>query len=164
MDRNETVTKHYLENYDNLVRVYTFRRHGSEADAEDIIQEAYYRALKYFDTYQPEVYAFSTWFGRIVYNCEKDFNKAFLRHGMGEDVDEVYIEPIIEDHVEVQDVASIRRMIYRQPVMHRVILLLYYVYQYSLSEIDSLYPSFGYKRVDNTVKEFRLRAIREKKL
>lgn len=164
MDRDTVVTEHYLANFDNLVRFFTFKRQGNRQEAEDIIQEAYYRALKYFHTFDPMAWMFSTWINKIIYNCEKDFNKANLKHGMNDEFDEEFYEPIVEDHAEVQDVHSIRRMIYRQPKEQRSLLLLYYVYQYSLGEISSMYPLVGYKRLDNTVKEFRLKAMREKKL
>jgi RNA polymerase sigma factor (sigma-70 family) len=162
--RNDVIQAHYLAHAENLIRLITFKRQGNQHDAEDIVHEAYSKALRHFNTYDSTTWKFATWFGRILINCEKDFAKDCRTHGMNDEFDEENYEPVIEDHVRVQDVIGIHRLIDKQQKDTRNVLLLYYVYQYSLSEIDSVLPAYGYKKVDNIVKDFRLKAMREKKL
>ena len=66
--RNETVEKYYRENYDTLIK-YARRRVGNYSlpVAEDAVQEAFYRALKYFTTYNNEE-SFDGWFKSTLSN------------------------------------------------------------------------------------------------
>lgn len=164
MDRDEVITNHYVEHSEDLIRFMAFRRGGSRQDGEDIVHEAYSRALLYFPTFDPTVRNFSTWFNTVLSNVYKDFCKSERHGGMTDEFDEEAFDPLDIDFVHIQDVSSLRKFIDKQPPFAIEPLVLYYVYQYSLSEIDSLLPGYGYKRVDNIVKDFRLRAMRERKL
>lgn len=62
------IEDHYLANRRNLVKRMSFPAGDA---AEDVVQEAYARALKYFNSYKPE-YHFDGWFRRILNNALKE--------------------------------------------------------------------------------------------
>lgn len=63
----------YEEKYDDYVRMYKSRA-GAD-DIEDLIQEAFYRAIYYIDTYRPDLADLDFWFSGIIENCLKDLYK-----------------------------------------------------------------------------------------
>lgn len=63
MDRNATVEQHYRENQEKLVN--TMARHVPYEDAEDAVQDAYVRAMEYWDKFDPALGSFGQWFNQI---------------------------------------------------------------------------------------------------
>ena len=161
MTRDELISEHYQMHYGSLIKFFSYRHNGNEQDAEDIVQEAYARALKYFDSYDAENSKFTTWFGKIIVNCERDLVRAKLRNGSTEEFDEELYDPVFEDHALRQDFMNLRGHIDRCKQDVREVLTLYYIYQYSLSDIASLLPMFKYKQIDNMVKDFRNKVIKK---
>lgn len=74
------VESHYRENADRLVKMYgRFLSHTERA--EDIIQEAYTRALTYWDAYDEEK-PFDKWFNSVISSCLRDNKRVERMHGM----------------------------------------------------------------------------------
>lgn len=70
MNRNQTIETHYKKNYKRLVKHMTNRvPDNSPALAEEVVMEAYARALAYWESYDPTRGEFSTWFNRIMNNA-----------------------------------------------------------------------------------------------
>lgn len=65
----EVLLAHYNEKRSQYLKRLTFRA-GTEWDAEDILQEAYTRALKYFNAFDGS--NFDRWFATIMNNALKD--------------------------------------------------------------------------------------------
>lgn len=66
---HEIIHQHYLNNHQKLVKRYSFRA-GGVHQAEDIVQEAYARALKYFNP--DRIDDFDKWFSIILVNSFND--------------------------------------------------------------------------------------------
>lgn len=64
------IENHYIQNRQRLVKRMTFRAGGSEA-AEDIIQTAYERALRYHKSC--DVNRFDQWFSMLLNNALRDY-------------------------------------------------------------------------------------------
>lgn len=97
-NRNNVVEEHYRKNFRGYVK-YMSRRapNNSIHIAEEIVQEAYSRALKHFKAYNSERGSFSTWFNHILHNT---LNKVLAEEaGVGPSLDdeEVELEPFILD-------------------------------------------------------------------
>ena len=61
------IEESYKKNYETQVSI--IQRHTPNREmAEDIVQESYARALKYFPSYDPEKSKFNTWFNMIMFN------------------------------------------------------------------------------------------------
>lgn len=71
--RNRLVEEHYRKNYSRLVKVMTRRvPNQSSAIAEEVVQDAYWAAMYYFRSYNPNKSGFATWFEKILRNaCNK---------------------------------------------------------------------------------------------
>jgi RNA polymerase sigma-70 factor (ECF subfamily) len=73
-------------NFNKLVSKLA-RRVPNVADAEDIVQTALERGVRYANTYD-ENQAFDAWFGRLIQNAWKDWLKENRRAGMTDEVNE----------------------------------------------------------------------------
>ena len=60
----------YLESYDVVYNYVSFLMAGSEG-AEDVVSEAFMKAARYFQRFDPERAKFSTWVISIAQNCMK---------------------------------------------------------------------------------------------
>lgn len=94
IDKKEVLTVYYAQNFDRLVKAWT-KRAGSEMDAEDLVQEAFTRALKYLDNYDG-ISPFEGWFVTILNNCHKDLAAVNHRMGMSVELDEAEKLGLIE--------------------------------------------------------------------
>lgn len=69
------IEQFFKKEYNILVK--RIRARGMQgADAEDVVQEAFYRALKYRDTYNPKHQPIGAWFNTIMNNAFKDYRHA----------------------------------------------------------------------------------------
>jgi len=68
--RNELINDHFRSNYTKLVKRMRNRvPDNSTALAEEVVQEAYARAMKYYRTYDAALAEFDTWFNSILNNA-----------------------------------------------------------------------------------------------
>lgn len=70
--RDREFERLYLESY-SLVYNYVRIRLGNDHDAEDVVADAYLRAARAFDQYDPSRAKFSTWVTKIAINCMNGF-------------------------------------------------------------------------------------------
>lgn len=76
----ELIETHYREEQPRIVaRIGRYLKH--RANAEDVVQEAYLRMIKYWKAYDGEQ-EIGKWFGSILNNTIKDFFKKEMVHGM----------------------------------------------------------------------------------
>lgn len=88
--RNLIVEEHWRKSYPKYVKMVTYRvPNNSKQIAEEVVQEAYCKAMTYFRTFNPELSAFDTWFSRILNNC---VNKKRLEESGGGSTKEVDAE------------------------------------------------------------------------
>lgn len=76
----KVIEDHYRSNFTQLVRRFS-RFLNSKARAEDIVQEAYTRALTYWKSLSPDI-SVNAWLRTILNNCIKDNFKTEMLHGM----------------------------------------------------------------------------------
>jgi len=105
-----------VERHSRKVFYVAFRITGSEADAEDVVQETFLRAFKNLDAFEERSH-FGTWIHRIAVNCSLDWlrkQRAFEELGDNMDVDESVIP------VHSQSQASPDRLVFGTEVRQRV--------------------------------------------
>lgn len=99
MMRDETVVAHYNKNYKKLVKHAIYRvPNRAEHLAEEVVQEAYAKALKFFKAYDPERNKFEPWFNRIFNGCVSDCIKAEGGSHPSFDDEDNNLEPFIIDN------------------------------------------------------------------
>lgn len=106
----DRIEKHYRENKDLLLKYYGRVFNGTSL-VEDVVQEAYTRALTYWKTMPEDEEKFTPWLRTIVSNCIREMWKKENVHGMGMDEDNEP-EPIVPP-------SAIPAIIYKQ-VMERI--------------------------------------------
>lgn len=89
-----TLEELYKVNYDVYVKKYGFKT-GSTFDAEDIVQEAFTRALTYWNTFDSAKQELSVWFSTILHNCWRDYQRdkrdgGIVRGEIDENMEEQY--------------------------------------------------------------------------
>ena len=154
----DIIEKHYRHNFVVLVKRMKWRT-GDERDAEDVVQEAYCRAINYADAFKMGL-PFNLWFQRILNNCLKDFKREQKGH---------YHVEINEEEMEGEECSGILKKTQREirgeidamgNEQHREILHLYFVEGLSLGDINRI-VSDKYGNIALVVSRFK-RSIKDK--
>ena len=109
---------------------------NNEADAEDVMQEAFLNAFKKIDTYKGEV-SFGAWLKKIVINRSLDYLKK--RKMKFEEINEK-TNKFIDYQMETKEVNMkvIKDAIQKLPDGYRVVLSLYLIEGYDHEEISEI--------------------------
>lgn len=142
----KTIEDYYKENYDLLVKRYTFRC-GSEMDAEDCIHDALVQAMKYRHSCREG--EFPKWFSGILNNTLKDFKREQRLGGLVKDseLQETDGKPVFQTsrkelwYKEIHDAAKMK------PEPAREILRLALEYGYGETDILRIVPNMTYAKV-----------------
>ncbi len=105
------------------------------SDAEDVMQEAFFKAFDKIKTYENKV-SFGAWLKRIMVNTAIDFmrkSKPILIPI--EEVREVCVETESEDSVMPEDVQQLKNAMIKLPRGYRLVIDLFYFEDYSHDEI-----------------------------
>lgn len=70
----EQLEELFKKEYNNFVKLMNYRTRNIP-DAEDIVMEAFGRAVKHIDSFDSERQRINTWFFTILKNCLKDYQK-----------------------------------------------------------------------------------------
>lgn len=124
----EEVEEFYRAKYKHLLRQLVARR-IDPYDAEDIIQEAFSRALRYYDSFNPAYCTFGQWFGGILNRCSKDFHRDERLCGMNDEVkeDTLYTEDDFGANNKL--VEEIKKEIGKLEGLQQQICFLYFIRQ-----------------------------------
>lgn len=144
------IEAHYIENRQKFVKNMTFRS-GSPEAAEDIVQEAYYRALKYKDTCDPE--RFHKWFNMILYNTLRDYKREESGR-IEEEFEEEFAEGFPCSHYTDQVLREINVLIEGKGEAHKEILSLHFQQNYSPKDISQI-TEYSYAMCSKVIERFR---------
>lgn len=152
---NEVIEQYHIKHYYLLVKRIKYRT-GNEADAEDIVQEAFSRALKYQTTFHDDM-EFRHWFGRILSNVLKDYIHDKFVNGVDAEFDEEH-EDLIIDKRHIADIMNgigddIDNM---EDPHHREVVTLYLVLGFPIRDIVKI-TNMKYKSIDTIVHRFKKR-------
>lgn len=152
MDIKEQIDKLYEEEYDNLVRMY--RSRAGANDVEDLVQEAFYRAIYYKDSFNGDLISLDRWLSGILENCLLDLytekrNGSSLHNELTSEcavIDPVYCAD------EVNKVLS--KEIGKKNESQRSILYLYFMCGNELREIQKIVGG-SYLNINSVVFRFK---------
>lgn len=131
----EQIEQLYSEMYDDYVRMYKSRAGAN--DVEDLLQEAFYRALYYSDSYDDKLVPLETWFGGIIENCLKDLYRE-KRSGASMHDKLTPESAIIEPKYSEGFTKLIKREIEKKVGDTKSLLYLYYLCGYKLIEAEKV--------------------------
>lgn len=134
---NEVLEEFYKAERDNLLRRLSYGA-GSPEAAEDVLQEAFLRALVYQATFDSTKKELGAWFSTILKNTLRDFKRAEWLFGMGEEFNEDLYDPQEMPINESELVKRIYELVDEKEDHHQEILLLYFDKHYSHIDIHNI--------------------------
>lgn len=151
---NDVIKNHYEENYDLLVKRMA-RRLGSVEDGEDVVQEAFTRAVQYYKSWTGK--RFENWFNVILSNTYKRFLNEKKMGGLSKPLEDSLeeIEPVIVNYLDSIATSELKAMVESKVGRDRDILMLSMFYGYSWAEIAALL-SISKRAVDGVLYRFNL--------
>jgi len=124
---------------------------GNMFNAEDVVQETYYRACKYWKTFNEEL-SFNTWFGTLLNNAVKDYFKAEMGRGMsGDDPPDLNYPTRMFQRIEIGEM--MKRIEAEEPRISRI-LKLYIIEELRSKEVAEIVPESA-ANIRKIVQRFR---------
>lgn len=148
------IEQHYKDSRDERVKRIRSRR-MSEEDAEDVVQETFYRACKYADTFNPELQSLKVWVDIIMNNVFKDYRHAnftgdfSFTDELEEEADTLEASPYSKDMI-----ATIEKEINQLPILKRNLLYTNLVLGHTYKACCQIFD-MNYAEVQNIIQDFR---------
>jgi RNA polymerase sigma-70 factor (ECF subfamily) len=116
-----------------------YRILGSEAEAEDALQEAFIDIFRRLDTFREES-SLGAWIKRIVINhCLNVFKKRRIKfEEMSEKISEVPVDEYVDEEETNYEVVRVKKAIMKLPDGYRQVLTLYLIEGYDHGEIADI--------------------------
>ena len=150
------ITQHYKENYRTMVKKLMWKVHQNTADAEDIVQEAYTRAIKYSNTFE-QGKSFDKWFSTILFNAFRDWKSEQFHRNDVEEYTEQHSEPVIENDVKSDVINNIVKEIPNvENEIHREVLKFHFIHALKIVEIVHLLD-INRRAVQHIISNFQTR-------
>ena len=153
----------YRDNHEKHINIIAKIIGRDVHTAEDVVQDAYAKAFKYKDTYNPKFGKVNTWFNRILFNTLRDYQRKYKQNlkVVNRFIDEVSEEDqLVEFHEAppsfeecLDDMSNTK---------HRKIVVLHYILGYTCREVASAEQT-TVQNVTTICSRFRAR-LREKEL
>lgn len=132
--RNKVLTLYFKSEYEKLCKKVA-RRAGSPENAEDVVQEAFYRAIKYWNSFDPEKKALGAWFNTILSNACKDKKREDMMLGMCLEFEDDMLDGVEMSQTDHDTVKKIKAYIRSKPEPLSEVLILYFEHGYKPREI-----------------------------
>jgi len=135
MNRNDLVSSLHTSDYDKFVQ----KARNRVGDwAEDVVQEAFCRAMKYFDAFNPHKASFASWFATILNNCINDQQRIMRLGGASEDITDENVEPLEDLGIDIRTVSEVHALINSKKGLNYDILNLHFIKGYKPLEIKEV--------------------------
>lgn len=150
---NQHIEDHYKDNYKRLVKRMSFRG-GTIWAAEDIVQTAYERAIRYYRPLNPE--DFERWFSVLLNNAAKDFNAAERGYSPINDDDELQEElPYLGcPHYPEEIMREVFELVNTKSEVQIEILSLHLKHELSAKDISTI-TNYSYAKTHQIIQRFR---------
>lgn len=147
---NEFIERHYIENKTQYMKRLWYATKDM-SKSEDVLHEAYCRALMYFPALEGE--EFDKWFSVVLRNATRDFFREEKKREF-EELDEFDYEGNSCEGWTNKIIQEIEELIDRKPPDHAEILRLHFKYGYSAIDISRI-TDYTYHKSHKVVYRFR---------
>lgn len=153
---NTDIEKHYRSYYTKLVKRVSYRLGNKYFLAEEVVQEAYTRALKYYKSFDPSYGEFDQWFSLILNNATRACQNQEKHRGIAGDTlvfpntDEQYFRNGLEKSIGLEESRN------------ATILSLYFLDGWRTPEISNLL-NCNHNTVRQIINRYRERVVAEPK-
>lgn len=153
----DLLTDTYRKNYRVKVKLMSRILRGDLALAEDVVQEAFTRAIKYIHLYDESRGLIDTWFNSILFNTLRDTQK--IERNQQELHRELKLFDVI-DSISPEKWPDYKEKIFStikliQNTRHRRVLELFFIYGYSTTEIAQIEDRMTQSNVTTILMRFR---------
>jgi RNA polymerase sigma factor (sigma-70 family) len=152
------IENYYRNSYKDKVIIMSRILRGDLESAEDIVQEAFYRALKFKSSYDPSMGTLDKWFNSIMFNYLREHQKSQKNSPesgstciSAENIlNELGIEKKKENQEQIQlALNSVKNL------SHRRVLRLFFVLGYTSTEISQIELDMTQTNVTTIVNRFK---------
>lgn len=150
---NEVLEQLYINKYKDFMLISSRLIGGDMYGAEDVVQEAFARAYKYKNSFDPKYGTVTKWFNSILFHCANNFRKDEKYGGMSTEIKDGDL--VVEDDFghDKKMVEEINLELSGLKGANRQICFLYFVKQYKPREITQVTGIAG-NSVRTAVKRF----------
>ena len=142
------IEEHYRKNRQKLVKRMFFRTKDNAA-AEDIVQSAYEKAIRFIITWRGE--HFDRWLAVILNNSLREYQNNEKGYSHREEDEETSLDV---PHYPSRVMAEINRMIDERSVDHQEVLKMYFQQEYTATDISHI-TEHSYAKVHQIILRFR---------
>lgn len=154
MDKKEILEQHYRENAHILIKRVTYRVGGNVYMAEDIVQEAYAKALRFLHHYNPE-YDYGGWFNSVLNSVLRDTQRKERDNGVV--MDDIPIDHEVEAYMAKDDLV---KLIKREHKRNRAILTMFFFDGFKTRQIAK-FLEINHQTVRTIIRRFGERFVQD---
>jgi RNA polymerase sigma factor (sigma-70 family) len=154
----QVIENYYKESYIRKVKLVSRILRGDYASAEDVVQEAFARALRFYPSYDEKRGTFDKWFNSIMFNAMHNMQND--HKGIVHEIsDKISPQDVIEED-QLANVPDLNNYIARcikeiENDSHRRILELFFIMGYTSKEISQIEHKITQTNVTTVVMRFR---------
>lgn len=150
---DELIEEHYRLNFDKLVKRSTYRvPNKSPHIAEECVQEAYLRAIKYINAFNPDLDTFEKWFEGILRNAINDCRTIEKDRGVTKELTDDLVEEVASKKDKAQYVLVMKYI--NEDSKNRTILTLFFLLGYKTKDIAE-YTNISHTYIRQIIFRFR---------
>lgn len=135
--RNEIIEAFYKDNYRELCKRVAGRA-GGMYNAEDVVQEAFSRAIKYWPSFTPGKHELGAWFNTIVANSLTNFTREEKSYGTCVEFDEDQCDGVPMSQCDQHTREALYRIASQMSPKHKEIVMLSLRFGYTRKEISEV--------------------------
>lgn len=147
------IEKLYRKEGKNKIKLMTRILRGDKSAAEDVVQEAFLRAWKFFSLYDSERASLAAWFNGILFNSLRDYQREMRGVKLVSTSDVSAEDLIIPEQRSTKDIEPLIEKVHNED--HKEVLYLFYVLGYTSREISQVVPKMTQTNVTTIATRFK---------
>lgn len=125
---------------------------GDHAAAEDVVQEAYARAIQYYGSYDSSRGELMPWFNRILFNALRDIQREY-NNRPPDNIEDFSVEDVLEPaKIPSSLVDQIEAVVNEK---HQRVLYLFFILGYSSREVSEIEDEVTQTNVTTIINRFK---------
>lgn len=159
------IEKLYREVHSPSVKMMSRILRGDWHGGEDVVQEAFIRAWKFYPSFDSEKGKIQTWFNGILFNSLRDYQKS-ARFGPQTEAEDFSVEDILNElnlnNFEEKRKFLAQKIDWVQNPVHKEVLYLFFMLGYTSKEVSQIVSKMTQTNVTTIVTRFKERITIEK--
>lgn len=154
--------KLYREVHSPSVKMMSRILKGDWHAGEDVVQEAFTRAWKFYPSFDPEKGKLHSWFNGIMFNALRDYQRD-ARNGPQNESEDYSVEDVLSE-LNISNFEEKRKFLAQhinwvQNPDHKEVLYLFFMLGYNSREVSQIVPKMTQTNVTTIVTRFKERIM-----